>query len=98
MADGELLQAENVEGGHAEDAHQQPEDDRADDRRHVALDAHVLHRLGQAAALGGDLQADLLAQGGEQPGDEAGDDVADDDHDEHGHDSGARPRSDSTPG
>ena len=41
---------------------------------------------GQAAALGGDLQADLLAQRGEQPGDEAGGDIADDEHDDHGHD------------
>ena len=87
---GELLQAEDVEGGHDEHAHQQPEDDRAHDGRHVALDAHVLHRLGQAAPLGGDLQAELLAQGGEQSGDEAGDNIADDDDDDHGHDSGGQ--------
>ena len=61
MAVETAVRPEDVEGRHEEDAHQQPETDRAHDRRHVPLDAHVLHRLGQPAPLGGDLQADLLA-------------------------------------
>ena len=72
--------------GHQEHAHQQPEHDRADDRRHVALQAHVVHRVGQTALIGRVLQAELLRQGRDGLGDESGDDVADHHHHDHGHD------------
>ncbi len=72
--------------GHQEHAHQQPEHDGADDRRHVALHAHAMHRVGQTALIGGVLQAELLGQGGNRLADEAGYDIAQHDHHDHGHD------------
>jgi len=68
-----------------EDAHQQPEDDRADDGGHVPLDADLLHRGGQPAPLGGRFQPHAAANGLGCAAHHAGHDIADDQHHYHGH-------------